>query len=349
MSDSRPFFSICIPQYSRIPFVIECIRSIIDQTFKNVEVCISDDSNIENLENDLTRFLKTSGLNYKYRAQKNNRRYDGNLRTSLLMASGQYCFLMGNDDALHSPNTLQDLHDFIAQHPKTEVLISNYIKSKTNTFVNRIRPTGYLGNGQDVAISHFRNFSFVSGILLKNSAARSEKTRSWDGSEMYQMFLGCRIIAKGGMLSAYEKPVILEGIQIPEHDVDSIHQKVAKETLEKKRFKIRFLPLIQLPALVCDAIMANENFGKISKVYFQYYFMPCLYWLFEYKRTGGYKYYLETILGLHPRYTMQRCPAKHLTRCAIYLYYSCLFLITAICPYRIFFKVEPSLHKIAKK
>ena len=45
------------------------------------------------------------------------------------------------------------------------------------------------------AVRAFRHFSFVSGVVLDGPAARKMATDKWDGSEMYQMFLGCRMIA----------------------------------------------------------------------------------------------------------------------------------------------------------
>ncbi|MDB9482187.1 glycosyltransferase, partial [Dolichospermum circinale CS-537/05] len=39
----NPFFSICIPQYNRTSFLIEACKVLAQQTFKNFEVCISDD------------------------------------------------------------------------------------------------------------------------------------------------------------------------------------------------------------------------------------------------------------------------------------------------------------------
>lgn len=344
-----PFFSICIPQYERIPFVIECLKSIQSQTFQDFEICISDDSNPNNTKNTLVCFLENSGMTYRYRPQKKNRRYDGNLRTALLMAKGKYCFLMGNDDALYSESTLQELHDFLIHHPKTRVLISNYTQVLSNNFVNRVRPTGYLGQGQEIALHHFRNFSFLSGIVMNTDCVQKESTRKWDGSEMYQMYIGCRIISRGGMLSAYEAPVTLEGIQIADEQVDSVANKVKYANRFAQNFKVRHIPLGQLPALVSDALMVNKNFLLITRIYFQYYTMPCLYWLFEYKRIGGYRFYLEILLGFHPKYTMSKCPSGLVTKSVVFIFYIIVAIVTAVIPHHIFFLLKPFLHRLAKR
>ncbi|HEY9700977.1 MAG TPA: glycosyltransferase family A protein, partial [Allocoleopsis sp.] len=89
--------------------MIESCKILAQQTFKDFEVCISDDQSTDGKEQDLINYLKNSGLSFVYKKQEKNKRYDGNLRGSIALAQGKYCILMGNDDALKSSTTLQDL------------------------------------------------------------------------------------------------------------------------------------------------------------------------------------------------------------------------------------------------
>src|SRR4051812_15316998 len=104
--EKPPFFSICIPQYNRTSFLIEACRSLSVQTFRDFEVCISDDCSTDGREAELGAFLQQSGMTFVYRKQERNSRYDGNLRAAIGLACGRYCFLLGNDDALASTETL---------------------------------------------------------------------------------------------------------------------------------------------------------------------------------------------------------------------------------------------------
>src|SRR5579884_1959432 len=67
-----PFFSVCIPQYNRSDFLIELCKSLTEQTFRDFEVCISDDGSTDGRQADLIRFLHGSGLAYAYRLQQKN-------------------------------------------------------------------------------------------------------------------------------------------------------------------------------------------------------------------------------------------------------------------------------------
>src|SRR5438067_1718958 len=107
---THPYFSICIPQYNRTSFLIEACRSLATQTFRDFEICISDDCSTDGRESELLEFLEGIGLSFVYSRQPENRRYDANLRASIELASGNFCFLLGNDDALASASTLENVY-----------------------------------------------------------------------------------------------------------------------------------------------------------------------------------------------------------------------------------------------
>lgn len=218
---ASPLFSVCIPQYNRTSFLLKSLESFRRQTFDDFEICISDGGSTDGRHHEIVDFLKRSHLSFRYLRHEQNLRYDQNLRASLDLACGRYCLLFGNDDMLASNDTLQLLRDHILQHGAPEVVIPNFRQSTTGADVRRIRATGILGAGPDVAVANFRNFSFVSGILLLRAGVQKHATDKWDGSEMYQMYLGCRILAEGGRLLGIDAVAVLKDIEIPGEQVDS--------------------------------------------------------------------------------------------------------------------------------
>src|SRR5438105_2928907 len=95
-----PFFSICIPQYGRTSFLLRAIDSFAEQTFRDFEVCISDDVSPDRRQDELIARLRGHSIPFRFARQLHNLRYDANLRAAIGLASGRYCVLMGNDDAL---------------------------------------------------------------------------------------------------------------------------------------------------------------------------------------------------------------------------------------------------------
>lgn len=221
----QPYFSICVPQYNRTSFLIEACRSLAGQTFRNFEVCISDDCSTDGREDQLLAFLDGSGLSFVYRKQEKNTRYDGNLRASISLARGCYCFLLGNDDSLATPTVLEDLRVEMEKQEPPAVVITNYEDFDSGNPYRRFRKTGIVGSGAEVAATCYREFSFVSGVVLHRPRAQAHITAKWDGSEMYQMYIGCRLIAEGGALLAVETICIRKGIRIPGEEVDSYARK----------------------------------------------------------------------------------------------------------------------------
>ena len=140
-SVKKPFFSVCIPQYNRTSFLIKVCESLAEQTFRNFEVCISDDCSTDGREEELIGFLEKSQLSFVYRKQEQNKRYDGNLRASIELARGKFCFLLGNDDSLNLLTTLEDLYAEIQRFAPVGVVITNYADFSTGKKFKRIKKT----------------------------------------------------------------------------------------------------------------------------------------------------------------------------------------------------------------
>src|ERR1041385_1326246 len=216
-----PLFFFCIPQYNRTSFLLRELESIAAQTFRDFEICISDDCSTDGRSDEIKQFLESTGLKFKLTRTEGNLGYDKNLRRSIELAEGRYCFLMGNDDMLAGPKTLSNLAREIEKQNWPEVIITNYRELGTGVEFQRMPRAGILGSGPDIAAANYRNFGFVSGIIFDRALARQHATDKWDNAAMYQMYLGSRILAKGGRLLGVPDVVILKDIQIPGERAES--------------------------------------------------------------------------------------------------------------------------------
>jgi glycosyltransferase involved in cell wall biosynthesis len=142
---AKPFLSICVPQYNRTSFLLAACRSIAAQEFRDFELCISDDRSTDGRAAELIEYLRSSGIPFVWERQERNRRYDGNLRSALALARGEYCFLLGNDDALVGPSALATVASALRACPDCAVAISNY-EDFANAQQYRRVPEGQLGS-----------------------------------------------------------------------------------------------------------------------------------------------------------------------------------------------------------
>ena len=165
-------------------------------------------------------FLAESGIRHVIGRSERNLQYDANLRRAISLSSGRYLLLMGNDNALIDTRTLGALHDIIEAHAPVAVAITNYRELPHGRLYRRMTTTSIIGQGLQAAAQTFRHYSFVSGLILAGRAARGS-TNACDGSEMYQMYLGSRLIGGGGRFLPIDLVCINKDIQVPGQTVDS--------------------------------------------------------------------------------------------------------------------------------
>lgn len=346
---SPAFFSICIPQYNRTSFLLEACRSLAVQTFREFEVCISDDCSTDGREQELIAYLEGSGLRFTYRRQVRNTRYDGNLRASIALATGQYCLLLGNDDSLATRETLADLARALRTHPEAVVALTNYAEHGGGRRYERVTADGIIGRGPSTAARVFRNFSFVSGVILARAQAQALATERWDGSEMYQMYLGCRMLADGGTLLGITQFAIRKDIPIPGEQVESYASQVRHEDL---RVIERRLPLASLGRVVVDAVTYRLGAGKRDqltvRIFLQILLFTYPYWIIEYRRVHSWQYAFGICLGMRPRYLLYNVMLYWPWRVALICIYLTVTLAGMLISPALFRLLQTRLYRLAK-
>lgn len=296
----QPFFSICVPQYNRTSFLIESCRLLDKQLTRNFELCISDDCSTDGREAELLQALHASRLSFVYHRTEANLRYDGNLRSAMALASAPYCFLLGNDDTLNDPQTLGDLEQAIRTNGDPSVVFTNFADFSTGQVTVRVKQNHLVGTGPLVAASAFRKFSFVSGVVLKTAPARALSTTRWDGSEMYQMYIGSRLIAQGGQLLELARVAVRKDIAIAGEAVDSYARKPAGSSW---RMPERRIPLVTNAALVIEAIepyAGNQRLRVQLNVLMQFFAVLYPYWLVEYRRVQSWGFAAGVARAMRP-------------------------------------------------
>ena len=346
----EPFFSICIPQYNRTDFLLEALRTVVSQRFRDIQVCISDDRSPDGRQEEIVAALKCSGLSYKFHIQEENRRYDGNLRGAIGLADGRYCFLLGNDDALLDDNALARLHELIEQFGPCGVVTSNYQDYRTGVNVNRVQSTGNKGFGPEVAARHFRNFSIVSGVVLDRRAAQGFATERWDGSEMYQTFIGCSIIASGKALLEIAEPLVRRDISLPNLSVDNYANR---PRVRPCPIVERTIPLVKFARLTSDAIRpfvsSVEQKRHNERILRQLLLFTYPFWLFEYRRVQSWRYAVGIAIGMRPKRIASGIDMTRLDILLIQFYYGVASLVGLLAPLWLFKCLRPLLYRFAKK
>jgi hypothetical protein len=349
-SESEPFFSICIPQHNRTDFLIKACESFHSQNFTDFEVCISDDCSDDGKEKELIAYLKNTSLDFVYQGGQVNLRYDANLRRSITLSKGRYILLMGNDDGLSDAETLQAIHDEIIRFEPVCVAITNYRDLSSGEVFHRMTTAGIIGSGPVTAGSTFRSYSFLSGIILKGEEARAAASAAYDGSEMYQMYLGTRLVAAGGRLLAIDRICIDKDIQVPEQFVDSYR---LRPRLRPCPVVERPLPMGRLLEVVAGGLgpcqTRTDREKNLIGVAGQLYRFTYPFWGIEYRRIQCWRYALGVYLGLRPPRLAQALQFSRGAMIRLWLMYLASALLALSVPIRLFDAMRPILYRIAKR
>lgn len=116
MSD-QPLVSVVIPCYNHEQFVQDCIQSVIDQTYKNIELIIiddgSNDGSVAKIE-EMIELCKERFTHFEFR-HRPNKGLSATLNEALEWCRGKYFAAIASDDILLKEKT-KNQFDFIENH-----------------------------------------------------------------------------------------------------------------------------------------------------------------------------------------------------------------------------------------
>jgi glycosyltransferase involved in cell wall biosynthesis len=113
---STPLISICIPSYKRIVFLERLLKSIEEQSFRDFEIIIADDSPDTSVE--LLIRQRFSFLPVLYLRNQSARGTPANWNFAIGKCTGTWIKLMHDDDWFASKNSLQAFADATRQNKK---------------------------------------------------------------------------------------------------------------------------------------------------------------------------------------------------------------------------------------
>jgi glycosyltransferase involved in cell wall biosynthesis len=330
--------SVCIPQYNRSSHLLAVLDTIRVQDYSKVEVVISDDCSMDDSARVIPEYIAAlepnSKMKFRYLRHDRNLGYDANLRAALEAATGEYLFILGNDDALPLPSTLSTIVRMLEDLGKPEIAVGNYFQyGQPEQVIRRAASTVVVGKGPDVALKSYRLFSFVSGILLRQDAFRDHNTDQYDGSVYVQMFLGARIIAAGGKLATLNEAIVAKDIAIGSGKANGYIDFLKRDNA---RITPRMGGLNQVGRVVCDAILpcvpeAKQSHYLVS-IYRQLLSYSYANWLYQYRRDGVYLASVNLALGCIPGGLLRLRQTSWLTRFRLWLVYLPVTLAGLLAP-----------------
>lgn len=124
--------SIIIPTYNVEPYILECLRSVAGQTYKEEMECIivddcGNDNSIPLSEKFITEY--EGSISFKIVHREKNGGLSAARNSGLDVATGDYVYFLDSDDYIE-PFTIEKLVDTALRYPKAEVIQAGIVTTK---------------------------------------------------------------------------------------------------------------------------------------------------------------------------------------------------------------------------
>jgi len=168
MADS--LISICIPAYKKPEYVVRAIQSILKQSYKKLEIIISDDSPNEDIKIAIQPYI--SDIDIKYYHNQPALKSPMNWNNALDKATGDYVMLLHQDDWLHDEHAIETFLEAFLNHPQAGfVFCKNTAIQPDGIQLNLQAIKSLLGN-MDQKPHHILRANVIgppSNVMLKRS------------------------------------------------------------------------------------------------------------------------------------------------------------------------------------
>ena len=136
-------FSILMPTYNDENYIIQSIKSVIEQNFQDWELIVINDGSTDGTERVVKSF---SDQRIKYLYQDNADQLNALLYGSG-MITGDIVMILHSDDMISDKNVLKEMNDFLLINTESDGLYSDYIKiNSVSEITGKISTSAYSRN-----------------------------------------------------------------------------------------------------------------------------------------------------------------------------------------------------------
>ena len=134
ISNNKPKISVIVPVYNVERYLPRCIDSILNQTFKNIEIIIINDGSTDNSKIILDKYCKNNN-NIKL-IDKNNEGLSQARNDGLKHASGEFVMFVDSDDWIEL-DMISVMYKYLVEN-NSDVIISTYTREYEEKSIPRI-------------------------------------------------------------------------------------------------------------------------------------------------------------------------------------------------------------------
>lgn len=157
---TKIILSICIPTRNRAMFLEKNLKKIASIINKNVEIVIGDDGSTDDTSTVVKNFIKNNPkIKVVYKRNLKAIFFDKNVLDIVKLASGDFCWLLGDDD-VPEDGSITKILSIIDKYPDVSLIHLNY--SRFDNILNKVTAKKMVnGINKDVYFKDFEDYYFM--------------------------------------------------------------------------------------------------------------------------------------------------------------------------------------------
>lgn len=163
---NSPLVSVIIPAYNHEMYIEEALQSVINQTYKNIQLIVINDGSTDGTGAVIAKFIKKNNkFNIEYLSKAN----EGVCRTlnkGLELAKGKYVALLASDD-MCTPDRIEKQLQLMEENANIGLVFSDHYFIRFNQ-ITRIKATDYKPNIKKCFINNIQNVNMYEKLLTEN-------------------------------------------------------------------------------------------------------------------------------------------------------------------------------------
>ncbi len=231
LSIKQPLVSVIMPTYNYAQFISDAIGSVLDQTYKNIELIVIDNYSEDNTEEIIASYSDTR---IKYKKFRNNGIIAASRNLGISQSCGKYLAFLDSDD-LWKPTKIEKQIELLENNSNIFLVYTRYTVVKNGLFRKNLPRRKRLRSGNAfIPLFLSNNFIGTSSVLLRNIL--KENTFLFDvdqklrAIEDYDLWLR---IAKNKRIAFVDEPLVV------------CREHVSNTSIGIKPYFLRYLQVIK--------------------------------------------------------------------------------------------------------
>jgi GT2 family glycosyltransferase len=190
--ERRPTFSFVMPVYNTPPeLLVECIDSMLNQTYPHFEICIADDRSTSAEVGDILRRYAKQDSRVKYMRREINGHISAASNSAMALATGEYIVLVDHDDLIPD-YCLFIVAYYLNQNPQARIVFSDEDKIT----IDGVRFSPYFKGDFDRFLLYGHNMVSHLGVYERALLQQIGGFRiGFEGSQDYDLLIRAMEIA----------------------------------------------------------------------------------------------------------------------------------------------------------